>query len=750
MTGTVATGREVGGPVVGPGAPDLHPSLVTRPRLTDRLLASRPARLVVLTAPAGYSKTTSLAEWAAADERPFMWVAATTRDDDPARLIASIVEVLDELEPVDPDVTAALTGKPNISDIVLPRLARAVRDRSPFVLVVDDLQEVTSDDALEVLEVFLDALPRGAQLALASRREPPLPLGRMRAKRELVELSQAELALTRREAGKLLSNLGLELTGAQLGTIVDRTEAWPAAIYLAGLSLADRPNTAKAVAGFAGDHRIIADYLRDEFLATTSPSDLRFLTRTSVLEELTGELCDAVLKQPGSAETLRSLARSNALVVSLDRKDSRYRYHQLFAEELQAELHRREPEIERGLHSRASRWYSDNLDSDRAIDHAIAATETERAGELILLAYPEISGRGRLATLERWLERLGDERIASASTLAIAAANTCLDLGDGDGAAHWIRQAVAAADNCPDRLRGEVEAHIMLLEAMLGARGVVQMGADASRASELYPAESPWQSACYLFRGVTIHLTAHPERAIPLLKEAARRGAVVSPIIQGLALSQLCLITIEDGDRDTASRLIAQARAQVSRCGLADLPSMLMVWAASATVRADQGQVHDAREDLAQAMRLLPLNTDIASWYEAQARILLGRVLVRLGEPARARDLLREAERFLDHDPDAAILREWLKQSIADREAASTEGRAQEWSLTAAELRTLQYLPTHLSFREIGERIHVSPNTVKTQAQAVYRKLGASSRGEAVERARDAGLLRRDDPVRES
>lgn len=741
-------GRAEPGVLVGDGTatPGLHPAFVRRLRLIRRLLTSPPAPLVTLIAPAGFSKTTSLAEWALADRRPFAWVTATDRHDDPALLVTSIADALDRIEPVDQTLTAGLRSpKPDVAGVIVPRLAEALRDREPFVFVVDDVQKLTSPEAFELLAAMINSVPSGAQVALASRTEPPLPLGRMRSQRRLAELTARELAMTRDESGELLANLGLELMPAQLDAIVDRTEGWPAAIYLSGLALTDQPNTTEAVASFAGDDRFVVDYLRDEFLAATSPARLGFLMRTSILDQLSGPLCDAVLEQAGSAETLRDLARSNALVVPLDRTDSQYRYHQLFAEELKSELRLREPELEPQLHSRASRWYAEHSDSDRAIDHAIAAGEVERAGELIWLAYPEVSGRGRLATLDRWLDALGDERVAASAPLALSAAHRCLVFGEGDRAAHWAR--IAASDRGGSSENdGRVGADLHLLNATFAHSGVGQMGEDASRAAEIYPDEDPWQSPCFLYRGVSSHLTGHPDRARPLLQESARRGAVVSPIIQVLALSQLCLIAVDDGDPEAGSRLITQASAQVSRCGLTNYPSMLMVSAAAAMVRASGGQLGQAQDNIADALRLLSLLTDMPPWYEVQARLLLAPSLLRVDEPGTARDLLREAARFLELSPDAVVLRDWLDRATAEQESASTESRAREWTLTKAELRTLQYLPSHLSFREIGERIHVSPNTVKTQAQAIYRKLEASSRAEAVDRAREAGLLG-DDPL---
>src|SRR5262245_9271958 len=726
-------------------AAPFHPDLVPRARVVERLRDSSPARAVLLRAPAGYSKTTCLAEWAALEERPVAWIRADPRHNDPGLLIRSIVEAVGEIVPVASDVLAPLAApKPSIGTVVLTRLGRSLgRDGRPLLLVIDDVHAITSAEALEVLEGVLEHLPPESQVALASRTEPALPLGRMRAHRQLVELNQAELAMTVGESGALMAKLGLELSTAQLDALHRHTEGWPAALYLAGLSLADERDLDAAVERFAGDDRIMVDYLRDEFLSALKPDSLEFLMRTSLLDEFSGPLCDAVLERSGSGQLLRELSRSNSMIISLDRTDDRYRYHQLFAEMLQAELRRRDPTADAGIHARASRWYADRSDSDRAIDHAIAAGELDRAAELIWFAFPEFSGRGRIATIEHWLDRIGEDEIAHSSKLSLANAHRYLATGRGDRGAHWAR--VAAVADGVAQAGSDIEADLLLLEATVAVRGVVQMGKDAARASELFPSESPWQTPCHLYRGVASQLTGHRDRAVPLLQEAVRRGAVVSPVIQTLALAQLCLIALQDGQQATAHRLIAQAHAQASRCGLEDYPSISLVYAVSAAVSTEEGQVERAQADFADAKRLLSSLAEFPPWYEVEARLVMVWACARLDEVAAGRVLLEEAGALIERAPDAAILSEWLQDAQAALGASSAKlGR--ESTLTNAELRTLQYLPSHLSFREIAERIYVSPNTVKTQAQAAYRKLDASSRAEAVAKAREAGLLA-DDPL---
>ena len=259
-----------------------------------------------------------------------------------------------------------------------------------FVLVLDDVHTLDSSEALAVISAVAEHLPPGSQLALGARSEPALPIGHLRTHRMLTELRSRDLAMTTAEAQRLLAAMGLELEPGHVATLLDRTEGWPAGLYLAVLSLQEQPDVGAAVARFAGDDRLITDYLRDELLSRLSPQHLRFLMRTSVLDRVCGPLCDAVLERSRSGAALRDMSRSNLLLIPLDRHDKWYRYHTLVLETLRGELHRREPELEAELHRRASAWYAEQDEPDRAIEHALAAGDAARAGELMWAQCPAV------------------------------------------------------------------------------------------------------------------------------------------------------------------------------------------------------------------------------------------------------------------------------------------------------------------------------------------------------------------------
>ena len=426
-------------PALRHGAASLK-GLVARDRLVRRLMDVHDVPLALLLAPAGYGKTTTLLEWAQHDDRPFAWVALHHADDDAKHLRNSVARATD------------------------PLIARG----GEFVIVLDDVQVLRSHEAIAVLTALVEEPPPGARLVLASRCEPPLPLGRLRAHREVLELTTRDFVMTRSEAAALLELAGADLAAADVDTLVRRTEGWPAGLYLAAVSLREQPDAATAIARFGGDDRVVSDYVADSLLSELMAEEVAFLRRTSVLDRLSGPLCDAVLDDAGSARTLRDLARANGLVVPLDRTDEWYRYHGLLAQTLRAELRRHEPKLERELHRRASRWYADHDDVDAAIRHAAAAEDVRLAGDLLWANAFRYIPQGHNATVRRWLGHFTDEQVAGSVPLALVAANAHLADGSRDHAEHWTAAAARALDGLPAR-RADHASPRPLLEQRAGA-----------------------------------------------------------------------------------------------------------------------------------------------------------------------------------------------------------------------------------------------------------------------------------------
>jgi LuxR family transcriptional regulator, maltose regulon positive regulatory protein len=681
---------------------------ISRRRLVEPLRRPDGPPVVALVAPAGYGKTTLLEEWAERDPRPFAWLSLREAHNDP-----------DQLERALRSMIAAVAGQ---------------APDGGFVLVLDDLQALHRAAALRLVADLEDGLRANATLAVASRCEPSLPIARLRAQRLVTELRAPELAMTRGEAAALFQRAGVDLERSALDVVVSRTEGWPVGLTLAALSFGDQCASDSAVERFGGGDRLVADYLREEVLAPLGPELRDFLLRTSVLEILTGPACDAVLRRSGSAATLSELARANALVVRMDRTDEHFRYHRLLAQMLRAELRRVAPSVEPELHGRASEWCRQTGDVDRGIRHALCAKDVRAAGEAVRSGAPAAVAQGRSAVVEQWLSRFTYDELATDPTLAVVAAAHALARGQGDIAAHWGDVAGGApADG--------MDVAVAAIRAAVCRDGVPSMREYAGRAYRIDAGDSPWRSLACLLLGSADALAGDSAAAVRALEEGAHRAAITAPLLQSLCLAQLAVLRLDEEDREGAAAVAARARSQVDRYSLAAFAVSALVFAASAVVRSQRGQVECARSDLQEAARLSERLVDLAPWYEAELRILMARAAMRLGDVSGARSQLAQAERQVERAGEAPMLTGWLEEARRQCDACNAGSGAEMGSLTAAELRTLGYLPTHLSFREIAERTYVSANTVKTQANAVYRKLDVSCRSEAVARARQMGLI---------
>jgi LuxR family maltose regulon positive regulatory protein len=716
--------------------PPLRGGTLRRERLLHRLEQAADVPITVLVAPAGYGKTTLLAHWLERDPRDVVWVSIDESDNDGDRFAGSIASAARDVvsrRRATPLLRLAPTdgGAGFTADV-----ASALHDaKRPFVLALDDVHRLRSPRALKAVRAIADAVPQGSQLALASRQEPSLPIGRWRADGRLVDIRQVDLAMTRREAAGMLSLTGVELSPRDVLVLFARTEGWPAGLYLAALSLRGKQDTHRAIARFDGDDRLFADYLRAELLADLGDEQRAFLRRTSLLDELSGPLCDALLESQGSGEVLRDMSRANVLLVPLDSADSAYRYHGALARMLQAELTRVEPQFGAELHRRASRWYTGAGDTARAISHSLAGGDTAGAAQLL---WPAVAARvldGETANVRRSIAPLSAAQAAGHPALALTVAATYLVEGDRGRVEHWT--AAAAGSEDPD-----IDAAIALLRAAAGQEGMV--GA-STRAFAALPDDSPWRALCCFLQGVGTLLGGEPDAARTLLEEGARRGAIAGRYVQALCLAQLALIALDEDDVERAALLASRARAQVERLRLGDQPTCALVYAVSSLVRGTRAHVEDARADRQRAADLLARLEEYAPWYEIQTRLVLARSALRLGDVTGTRTLLAEASRMLARLPDALVLRRWTDELWSLVDTFATTVLVAPSSLTTAELRVLSLMPTHLTFREMGDRLHVSANTVKTHAHAVYRKLDVSSRSEAVVTACATGLLAADD-----
>jgi LuxR family maltose regulon positive regulatory protein len=725
----------------GGECPPLHESFIRRPRLVRQLIDAE-ASVVLVTAPPGYGKTSTLAEWSECDERSFAWITLCESDNDPQHLFASLAAATEQLRLPHQRFALERSSPGPIASALLTLIDALGLASAGSVLVLDDVEQLYSRESLDLLSELATAMPAGAKLALASRTAPVLPLARLRTQRELLVLGVRELAMTAEEAGALLAAAGLDLANDQLELAVAKTQGWPVALYLMALALREQTDMPGALAGFSGDDELVSQYIREELLAQMPADALAFLMDTSILEELSPQLCDFVLDRTGSGLALRVAASANLLVAPLDRSHTRYRCSALLREVLEAELLRRDGAHAARLHLAAAHWFGERGDVERALQHACAGGDLASVGGLLWAQAPRALLRGSGTCLELALSSSSPEQTAAAPTLALAAAHRSLFNGDLRRAAHWAQIASRArrSDSGPDAIPG-FAAGLTAIEAAVGERGVEHVSATAARAYELADEGSPWRPACCLLRGVSDRLKGERTHARTMFEEGARRGAIVSSGIQSHCLSQLAVMAGEEQQWESAADLVVRAGEALHAARLEDQPTSALVLASAAWIGSQRGRADEAKRDLARAVQLLAALKDFIPWYEIQTRVLIARTAIRLADVPLARTQLSQASRLARRTPDVAVFRTWFDDAWGKLDGLSAAALDGPSSLTMAELRILRFLPTHLSFREIGGRLHVSTNTVKSQVHAVYRKLDAASRSEAVEHASTLGLI---------
>jgi LuxR family maltose regulon positive regulatory protein len=413
---------------------------VRRSSLLERLAQGDLRPVVSVVAPAGYGKTTLLAQWAESAGQAFAWVSVDERDNDPKVLLTYVAQALDAVQPVGERVFEAL-GSPasSVPGSVVPRLGAALAAMTtPVVLVLDDVHLLRDSEGRAALSVLADHVPAGSRLVFAGRDEPPVRVARLRAEGKITEIGVSDLSLTQTEAAGLLRAAEVALGGAAVAELHQRTEGWAAGLYLAALSLREGGSLTGADGPFTGGDLFVSEYVESEFLARISPDQREFLTRTAVLERMCGPLCDAVLEQPGSAATLASLARSNLLLVPLDRRGHWYRYHHLFRDMLLAQLERQTPDLIPVLRHRAAGWCLHNELPKEALEYSIAAGGTDTAARLVQELWLPTYRQGHVATLQRWFWWL-DERgaIEARPMIAVAAAIVTTVRGDAAEAERW-------------------------------------------------------------------------------------------------------------------------------------------------------------------------------------------------------------------------------------------------------------------------------------------------------------------------
>ena len=750
------------------------------------------APLVVVSAPAGSGKTMTLVQWMEADERPGAWLQLDVSCNDPVALLTYLASALQGLTPIDGDVFAGLRASITpIHGRILPALEAGLAGAGPFLLVLDDVHLVRSKTCWEIVRFVVDHVPAGAQLVLATREDPPLPMGKLRASGSLEEVRARELALSRDEARTLLRLHGRAVDDGALDALLAATEGWAAGVYLALLAGEGR-SADDWLPRVRGDEREIADYLIGEVLGRQPYRTQEFLLRTSILERFSASLCQAVTGRSDAHAALRRLAKENLFVVPLDEHEEWYRYHHLFADLLRAELGRRSPQDVAGLHRAAAAWSDAHDDPEQAVRHWLAAGDVGPAADLVATWCTFLLDMGQSETAQRLLAMFSDAQILSHVQLTIAAGWVC-----GLGYPHYmlkrtrpsiVRAAltVDVGDRPAYDLAASLRSSQAQLRAFLAPDGIGRMLADAELSAELEARNpgTPWYGEACKLRGIALYFAGRSGAAVKPLREeedgvpfAGDAGAVPSAfrqLITGdrdeavttegadggiwkaawkravLAGSDLwppsaldssevlafqSLIAGDHGRWDEAEELDRRAWERYALVGAEVEPSIaVLLCRARLLARRDAPGLD---EHLRRVVRWV---TEMPNVFEREAllgAVVLGEIALGCGDLAEAARWSGEARAVLRHYPDAGML-----GPRAERLRLALQERSLGLAVTAAEQRVLDLLPTELSVAGIGARLFISKNTMRSHLRSLYAKLGVHSRAAAVERARELGLLK--------
>jgi LuxR family maltose regulon positive regulatory protein len=652
--------------------------LVPRPRLIERLDRGTASKLTLVSAPAGFGKTTLLTEWLAAgtaapaDERLVAWLSLDRGDNDPASFWAYVIAALRTVASGVGESALALlqaAQPPPIETVLAVLLNDLGTIAADIVLVLDDYHVIDARDVQGGMAFLLDHLPPGLHVVIASRADPAFPLARWRARRELVEIRVAELRFTPDEAAAYLNEImGLQLTARDVAALEGRTEGWIAALQLAALSMQGRDDVAGFIAGFAGDDRYVVDYLAEEVLQRQPDRVQAFLLQTSILGRLSGPLCDAVTGQGGGKAMLEALDRGNLFLVPLDDRRRWYRYHHLFADVLHARLLDEQPGQVPDLHRRASAWYEQNGEPPVAIGHALAAEDFGRAADLVELAIPAMRRSRQEGTLRGWLKTLPDEVVRVRPVLGVGLAGALLAVGEMEGVERRLRDAERCLGATPGAGTGS---------PALSA----EMAVNDEEFRRLPAAIELYRSALAMARGDVLGTVKHAGRAIDFSPEEDHLVRASAAGLSGLAFWT-------SGDLEAGHSAYAECVAGLRRAGhiadifgcsiaLADIRSAqgrlgeaMRTYEQALQGALDQGgpvlrgtadmhvgmsEVYRERDDLHAAAQHLLRSQELGEHNglpqnRYRWRVAMARIRQAEGDPAGALDLLNEAERLYTGD----------------------------------------------------------------------------------------------------
>ena len=727
--------------------PRAQPGAVRRARLLSSLDGDNVTALTLVDAPVGYGKTMLLRSWCTEQSGPVAWITVDEADADPVRLWTYVASAVDRVsEGVGRPALMRLAVPGGAVELAVDQLLNGLHSHAqPLAIVLDDLHLLGGEASFRSFEHLVERLPDGVRVLAATRSDPPIRLARLRARRALSEIRARELAFTLDEARELLvRHERIDLADEHVELLVQRTEGWPAGLYLAALWLRDLADPGEGVRAFAGSHRQVADYLAGEVLESLGTETKDFLVRTSVLGRLTPELCDAVLDREDSAAVLSELKRSNVFIVALDGRGEWYRYHHLFAQLLRLELTETGLAEPAALHRRAAAWYRGRRLVEDAIEHAAAAGDEATVAEMLAEHAVDLFRSGRVEMFLSRMKRLPLEILIEQPSLP---AFGVLAAGQLGRPAVELQQLLSVAE----RARRERPASwAPLHEAIVGVTRVAFIERDvgvaveharrAVAAAQADPENTVAVAALASLSNALFFAGDLAQARSVALEAVERPEAPERPVGYIAALGLLAAIDAEEGRTASAVGWARHAISCAHETGQADLWPVALAHLGLASALARTGDLAEADREATRGERLR--RTPQPTGAHAHALIVLAEVRAARSLLTRAAGDLERAQAMIAELPDPGRLP--ALAATVERLLAHAPARPQQRPIeepSEGELAVLRYLATDLSQREIGARLYVSLNTVKTHTRELYRKLDVHSRSEAVTRAKTLGLL---------
>ncbi|MHB9090246.1 MAG: LuxR C-terminal-related transcriptional regulator [Chloroflexota bacterium] len=627
-----------------------------RQNIRSELRSWRPSldrRLTLVSAPAGFGKTTLISTWARQARLPVTWLSLDETDNDPTRFLSYLVAALQQIDAkIGQDVRGMFEASPAPrTDAVVGALANDLLTCPiDFVLVLDDFHVIHENCIHEAIQSLVAHQPPRLHLLIATREDPQLPLARMRASGELGEVRAQELRFTPQEEAAFLSDvMGLALEPQDIDALDSHVEGWIAGLQLAALSMQNRENPAELIAALAGSHHFILGYLTEEVLRQQTPEVRSFLLETSVLTRLTGPLCDAVTGRANGDTMLRQLYTANAFVVAIDEAHAWYRYHHLFADLLRSELRRTQPQLVPTLHVRASEWYEAEGSAADAIEHALAAQDYPRAVRLLEVHARPVTLQGYAQTVESWLRRLPREWRVGGPRANLAFGWSLLLRGQLGQIEAYARDAEAAATE-RSRAGAHEEAAAIIAEACALRATVLSVLGDTERGYVLAreavaraPHDDIYLQGMVRFTLASVHIYAGDvvqaievyQEALPLCQAAGNTAAAL------LTLANLMLLHVIRGQPQAAADLCRPILAAAEQSPGARSPALATVYGNYAEVLYEWNELPDSRRLAEQALALGKRGGHVAA--VAYGHLLLSRLLLAEGDLPGAESTLAQA-----------------------------------------------------------------------------------------------------------